>query len=68
VEHIQDEHYLHDDHVGIMSNLSDRKINRVQFVPFVLAQLWTDLGRVEQTMVEQIIREYLRTREVNDGG
>ena len=42
--------------------------NGVSFVPFVLAQLWTDLGRVEQTMVEQIIREYLRSREVNDGG
>jgi len=48
--------------------LSTPDTNGVSFVPFVLAQLWTDLGRVEQTMVEQIIREYLRSREVNDGG
>jgi hypothetical protein len=48
--------------------LSTPDTNVVSFVPFVLAQLWTDLGRAEQTVVEQIIREYLRTREVNDGG
>ena len=47
--------------------LSTPDTNGVSFVPFVLAQLWTDLGRVEQTMVEQIIRNYLRPREANDG-
>ena len=48
--------------------LSTPDTNGVSFVPFVLAQLWPDLGRVEQTMVEQILREYLRSREVNDEG
>jgi hypothetical protein len=48
--------------------LSTPDTNGVSFVTFILAQLWTDLGGVEQTMVDQIIREYLRSREVNDGG
>ena len=47
--------------------LSTPDTNGVSFVTFILAQLWTDLGGVEQTMVDQIIREYLRSREVNDG-
>lgn len=47
--------------------LSTPDTNGVSFVTFILAQLWTDLGGVEQTMVDQIIREHLRSREVNDG-